>query len=68
LETNQIISEVDKIKKINTLRDTNILLLDGEKDLIKVFEAFLHSEGYYNIQTFTDSRKAIKHFVDLKQS
>jgi len=65
-ETNHIISEVDTIKNINTLRDTNILLVDDEKHLIKVFEVFLHSEGYYNIQTFTDSRKAIKHFVDLK--
>lgn len=56
----------DRLKNNNTLRDINILLVDDEKDLVKVFEIFLHKEGYYNIQTFTDPIKAIKHFVELE--
>lgn len=50
----------------STLYDINILLVDDESDLLKVYEWFLESEGYHNIRTFTDSRIAVKHLAELK--
>ena len=66
LESSQIDLHTGKEKSKSTLHDINILLVDDESDLLKVYEWFLQSEGYYNIQTFTDSRKTIKHLADLK--
>ena len=66
LENNQIDLHTWKEKAESTLHDTNILLVDDESDLLIIYEWFLNSEGYYNIKTFTDSRKAVKHLADLK--
>ena len=65
-ESSQIYSHTGKEKSKSTLHDVNILLVDDEIDLVKVYGWFLEIEGYYNVQTFTDSRKAIKHLADLK--
>ncbi len=54
-------------KKSDTLHDVNILIVDDEEDILKVFEYGLSEEGYDNIQTFSDSKKVIKHFVELKK-
>ena len=66
LENSQIYSCTGQQKPQGTLHDINILLVDDESDLLIVYEWFLKSEGYHNIQTFTDSRKAVKHLADLK--
>ena len=55
------------IKRKETLHDINILIVDNEEDLLKVFEYFLSSVGYHNVQTFSDPKKVIKHFVQLKK-
>jgi CheY-like chemotaxis protein len=66
LENSQIDLHTRKEKPESTLHDINILLVDDESDLLKVYELFLQSEGYYNIQIFSDSRKTVKHLADLK--
>jgi DNA-binding response OmpR family regulator len=35
--------------------------------LLKVFEYFLKTEGYHNVQIFSDPKKVIKHFLQLKK-
>lgn len=62
------ISNQEQIKKKETLHDINILIVDDEQDLLKVYRLFLTTEGYHNIQTFTDPKKVIKHFVQLKKT
>ena len=57
-----------QIKKKNMLYDIDILIVDDEEDLLEVLELFLKSEGYYNVQTFSDPKKVIKHFVQLKET
>ena len=52
-------------KKKDTLYDINILIVDNEEDLLKIYEYFLKLEGYHNVQTFSDPKKVIKHFVQL---
>jgi FixJ family two-component response regulator len=54
-------------KKKDTLHDINILIVDDEEDLLKTFESFLISEGYHNVRIFSDSKKVITHFVQLKK-
>jgi two-component system, OmpR family, response regulator ChvI len=36
--------------------------------LLKIYEYFLKLEGYHNVQTFSDPKKVIKHFVQLKET
>ena len=55
------------VKKKDTLHDINILIVDNEVDLLKTFESFLTSEGYHNVRIFSDPKKVITHFVQLKQ-
>ena len=55
------------VKKKDTLHDINILIVDDEVDLLKTFEYFLNSEGYHNVRIFSDPKKVIKHFVQLKK-
>jgi CheY-like chemotaxis protein len=55
------------IKKKDTIHDINILIVDDEEDLLQVFEYFLKTEGYHNIQIFSDPKKVIKHFLQLKK-
>lgn len=66
VENDQIDLHAGEQKSRNTLHDVNILLVDDESDLLIVYEWFLKSEGYYNIQTFTDSRNAVKQLANLK--
>jgi CheY-like chemotaxis protein len=54
-------------KKKDTIHDINILVVDDEEDLLKVFEYFLKTEGYHNVQIFSDSKKVIKNFIQLKK-
>src|SRR5918992_947302 len=42
----------------------NIMLVDDEEDTLFTYESFLSDEGY-NVQSFTDSLEALKHFVQL---
>ena len=65
-EISQIDLHTERQKLEGTLHDVNILLVDDESDLLKLYQWFLESEGYHNIQTFTDSRKAVKHLAELK--
>lgn len=55
------------LKKKDTLHDINILIVDDEVDLLKTFESFLTSEGYHNVRIFSDPKKVITHFVQLKK-
>jgi CheY-like chemotaxis protein len=55
------------IKKKDTIHDINILIVDDEEDLLKVFEYFLKTEGYHNVQIFSDPKKVIKNFIQLKK-
>jgi DNA-binding response OmpR family regulator len=41
------------------------MLVDDDQDLLNTFKLFLSSEGYNNIETFADSREALKRFMDL---
>ena len=64
----EIISNHQQItKKKNTVHDINILIVDDDEDLLKVFEYFLKTEGYHNVQIFSDPKKVIKHFIQLKK-
>jgi CheY-like chemotaxis protein len=54
-------------KKKDTIHDINILIVDDEEDLLKVFEYFLKAEGYNNVQIFSDPKKVIKNFIQLKK-
>ncbi|MDW3612838.1 MAG: response regulator, partial [Nitrososphaeraceae archaeon] len=38
-----------------------------EEDLLKVFEYFLKTEGYHNVEIFSDPKKVIKRFIHLKK-
>ena len=44
----------------------NIMLVEDETDLLFAFKSILISEGY-NVDTFTDSFEALKHFVKLNR-
>jgi two-component system, OmpR family, response regulator ChvI len=43
---------------------SNIMVVDDEPDTLFTYESFLSDEGY-NIESFTDSLEALKHFVQL---
>jgi CheY-like chemotaxis protein len=43
-------------------RSRNILLVDDEPDLVYTYESMLREEGY-NVDTFTNSQQALKHFA-----
>ncbi|HEX2407760.1 MAG TPA: response regulator [Nitrososphaeraceae archaeon] len=66
-EEERISNQQDIIKKKNTIHDINILIVDDEEDLLKVFEYFLKTEGYHNVEIFSDPKKVIKHFIHLKK-
>lgn len=73
IEKNQQQSEEESIsnqyvKKKDTLYAINILIVDDDEATLEVFEYFLKSEGYHNVRIFSDSKKAIKHFVQLKET
>ncbi len=40
------------------------MVVDDEPDTLFTYESFLSDEGY-NVKCFTDSREALKHFVQL---
>jgi CheY-like chemotaxis protein/class 3 adenylate cyclase len=42
----------------------NIMVVDDEPDTLFTYESFLSDEGY-NVESFTDSLEALKHFVQL---
>jgi two-component system, OmpR family, response regulator ChvI len=42
----------------------NIMVVDDEPDTLFTYESFLSDEGY-NVDSFTDSLEALKHFVQL---
>ena len=42
----------------------NIMVVDDEPDTLFTYESFLSDEGY-NVESFTDSVEALKHFVQL---
>jgi two-component system, OmpR family, response regulator ChvI len=44
----------------------NIMLVEDEPDVLFAFKTMLISEGY-NVDTFTDSFEALKHFVKLNR-
>jgi CheY-like chemotaxis protein len=44
----------------------NLMLVEDESDVLFVFKTILISEGY-NVDTFTDSFEALKHFVKLNR-
>lgn len=58
----------DSSKNYETIRNSSILLVDDDEELINTFKILLNSEGYYNIRTFTDSTKALKYFLEIKNS
>jgi CheY-like chemotaxis protein len=60
------INEIYQQQKSNNNNDaiSNIMLVDDDQDLLTTFKLFLSSEGY-NIETFADSREALKRFMDL---
>jgi CheY-like chemotaxis protein/class 3 adenylate cyclase len=43
-------------------RSRNILLVDDEPDVVYTYESMLREEGY-NVDTFTNSQQALKHFA-----
>jgi response regulator RpfG family c-di-GMP phosphodiesterase len=44
----------------------NLMLVKDEHDILFAFKAILKSEGY-NVDTFTDSFEALKHFIKLNR-
>jgi|SRR5215208_608447 len=56
------------VKKKDTLHNINILIVDDDEELLKIFEYFLKTEGYNNVRIFSDPKKVIKHFVQLKKA
>jgi two-component system, OmpR family, response regulator ChvI len=44
-----------------------IMLIDDEPDTLLTYKTFLSSEGYA-IEAFTDSKEALKHFVEMDPS
>jgi hypothetical protein len=56
------------VKKKDTLHDINILIVDDDEVILETFEFFLNSEGYHNVQKFSDSKKAVKRFVQMKKT
>ena len=57
--------EIYQQQKSNNDAISNIMLVDDDQDLLSTFKLFLSSEGYNNIETFADSREALKRFMDL---
>jgi CheY-like chemotaxis protein len=49
-----------------TCYETDILLVDDDQDLLETFNIILSSEGYKNIHSFSDTKRALKHFIELK--
>ena len=44
----------------------NLMLVEDERDILFAFKTILKSEGY-NVDTFTDSFEALKHFIKLNR-
>jgi CheY-like chemotaxis protein len=44
----------------------NLMLVEDEPDVLFAFKSILTSEGY-NVDTFTDSFEALKHFINLNR-
>ena len=57
-----------QIKKKDTLHDINILIVDDNEAILETFEFFLNAEGYHNVQIFSDPKKTVKRFVQLKET
>lgn len=52
--------------KKNSFYLTPIILVDDEPDLLFTFSIMLKDEGYRNVKTFSDSRKAVSYFLESK--
>ena len=50
----------------DTLSNVPIILGEDDKDVLESYLLLLKSEGYDNIKTFSDSRKALLHVVNPK--
>ncbi len=48
------------------LHSVPILLVDDEKDSLTLFKTILNSEGYNNVSSFSDPRKALRNISSLK--
>jgi CheY-like chemotaxis protein/bifunctional DNA-binding transcriptional regulator/antitoxin component of YhaV-PrlF toxin-antitoxin module len=48
------------------LHSLPILLVDDEIDSLTLFKTILNSEGYHNVTSFSDPRKALRNFCSLK--
>jgi len=48
------------------LHSVPILLVDDEKDSLTLFQTILNSEGYNNVSSFSDPRKALRNISSLK--
>jgi len=60
----QLLQSLDEQQPRNY--STNILVVDDEPDTLFTYESFLSDEGY-SVKTFTDSREALKHLVQLPE-
>jgi CheY-like chemotaxis protein len=53
-----------KIKRTSNKQQQNILIVDDEEDVLLSFTSYLSSEGYA-VKTFTESREALRHIIEL---
>jgi two-component system response regulator ChvI len=58
--------EHDPLKHQKQENARNILLVDDEPDTLLTYKTFLLDiEGYYNVDAFTDSQKALQNFAQV---
>jgi CheY-like chemotaxis protein/predicted transcriptional regulator len=67
IATSNVVEDSSRIhQQAEERRHGNIMLVEDEPDVLFAFKTMLISEGY-NVDTFTDSFEALKHFVKLNR-
>jgi len=65
--TSHVVEDSSRIhQQAEERRHGNIMLVEDEPDVLFAFKTMLTSEGY-NVDTFTDSFEALKHFIKLNR-
>ena len=58
---------LDQNNKNHNSSSRNIMLIDDEPDLLVAFESILSAEGY-NIEAFSNSKEALKRFLEVNMN
>jgi CheY-like chemotaxis protein len=60
-------TRLSSLAPLDTASKPNVMLIDDEPDMVITYKSFLSAEGY-EVETFTNSQEALKHFAQTNPS